>query len=86
LEIDIIWDKLKRVFSDIFENDQIIIGPETTADDIEEWDSLSHIQLLIALEEAFGIRFNTGEVAKLGNVGEMVNMIAGKAGANGKTF
>ena len=77
-----IWDKLTQIFHEIFEDDQIIIDPETTADDIEEWDSLSHIPLMIAIEKAFGMRFNTGEVAKLVNVGEMVESIAKKSGAN----
>ena len=71
-----IWEKLTDIFRDTFEEDQLTIGPETTANDIEDWDSLSHIQLLVAIEKAFRMRFNTGEVAGLANVGEMVELIA----------
>ena len=71
-----IWPKLTDIFRDMFEDSQLIISPETTAKDIEDWDSLAHVQLLVAIEKAFGIRFNTGEVASLANVGEMVELIA----------
>jgi acyl carrier protein len=70
-----IWDTLTDIFQDIFEDPDITLHPETTADDIEDWDSLTHIQLLVAIEQAFSVRFNTGEVAKLANVGEMVALI-----------
>ena len=77
-----VWSKLTQVFQELFDDDQIVIGHETTADDIEEWDSLSHIQLMIAIEKAFEIRFNTGEIAHLVNVGEMVDLIVRKSGSN----
>jgi acyl carrier protein len=70
-----VWDRLTRIFRDMFEDDDIEIGPGTTAEDIEDWDSLMHIQLLVAIEQEFKIRFNTGEVAGLNNVGEMVDLI-----------
>ncbi|MGH9389718.1 MAG: acyl carrier protein [Vicinamibacteria bacterium] len=75
-----IWDRLGESFRDVFEDDEIEIGPETTASDIEDWDSLTHIQLVVAIESAFGVRFNTGEVAGLANVGEMVELIRRKTG------
>ncbi len=77
-----VWTKLTRVFQELFDDNQIVIGHETTADDIEEWDSLSHIQLMIAIEKAFDMRFNTGEIAHLVNVGEMVDLIVKKSGAD----
>jgi acyl carrier protein len=70
-----IWPKLTDIFRNQFQDNQLTIGPETTADDVEGWDSLAHVQLLVAVEKAFGIRFNTGEVASLANVGEMVELI-----------
>jgi acyl carrier protein len=76
MEGENIWPKLTDIFRDMFEDNQLAIGPETTAKDIEGWDSLAHVQLLVAIEKAFGIRFNTGEVASLANVGEMVELIA----------
>jgi acyl carrier protein len=71
-----IWTKLTAVFRDAFDDDALTLKPETTADDVEDWDSLRHIQLLVAVEKAFNIRFNTGEVANLANVGQMVDLIA----------
>ncbi len=70
-----IWERLTQVFRDVFDED-VVIGPATTADDIEEWDSVSNIQLLVAIEKSFpGVTFNTGEIASLHNVGEMVAII-----------
>jgi acyl carrier protein len=71
-----IWTRLTRVFHDVFDDPAITIAPTTTAHDVDGWDSLMHIQLLVATEAAFGVRFNTGEVAALKNVGEMVDLIA----------
>lgn len=74
-----IWEKLNEIFQDVFDDDEIELKPETTAEDIMEWDSMSNIQLLVAIEKAFnGIKFSTGEVANLKNVGEMVKSISEK--------
>ena len=71
-----IWNRLTEIFHDVFDDEDIVIGPETVAQDILEWDSLSNIQLLVAIEKAFdGVKFNTGEVANLKNVGQMVDII-----------
>ncbi len=70
-----IVESLKEIFCSVFDDDEIEISSETTAQDIEDWDSLTHIQLIVAIERFFGIRFNTGEVAELKNVGEMVDLI-----------
>ena len=76
MNAETIWPKLTDIFRNQFQDNQLTIGPETTADDVEGWDSLAHVQLLVAVEKAFGIRFNTGEVVSLANVGEMVELIA----------
>jgi acyl carrier protein len=76
MENNEIWQKLTTVFRDTFDDDTLTLTPETTAHDIEDWDSLRHIQLLVAVERAFNIRFNTGEVANLANVGQMADLIA----------
>ena len=75
MERAIIWETCTKIFRETLGDNRLCIGPETTADDVEGWDSLTHIQLLVSLEKAFGMRFNTGEVAGLANVGEMVNVI-----------
>ena len=76
-----IWHRLTSVFHEVFDDTSIVIGPETTAKQVVGWDSLAHIQLLVAVEQAFKVRFNTGEVAGLQNVGEMVSLIGAKTGA-----
>jgi len=76
MEKEVIWETCTKIFRETFGDNQISIGPETTANDIAEWDSLKHIQLLVTLEKAFGMRFNTGEMAGLANVGDMVELIA----------
>jgi acyl carrier protein len=70
-----VWTRLTGIFRDLFDDDSIELTPATTADDIEDWDSVTHIELLVEIERAFGIRFNTGEVAGLENVGEMADLI-----------
>jgi acyl carrier protein len=81
MEKAIIWETCTRIFRETFAKKDLRIGPETTANDIEGWDSVTHIQLLVTLEKAFGMRFNTGEVASLANVEEMVELIARRAGS-----
>jgi acyl carrier protein len=73
-----IWKVLTSVFRDVFEDERLEIEASTTARDIPDWDSLRHIELLVAVEAAFGVRFNTGEVGGLKNVGEMVKLIGTK--------
>lgn len=74
-----IWEQLTSLFREVFDDDEITIGPETTAEDILEWDSMSNIQLLVAVEGRFaGVKFSTGEVANMKNVGEMVKVIRNK--------
>ncbi len=73
-----IYEKLTGIFHEELDNDAIVITPETTADEIEEWDSLSHIQLIVAIEKAFKIRFTSSEIQSWNNVGEMVDCIKTK--------
>ena len=73
---DAIWAQLTAVFRDVFDDEDIVLTTETTAEDIEEWDSLSNVLLLIAIEQTFGgIKFSTGEIANLKNVGELTAVI-----------
>ena len=71
-----IYERLNEVFRDFFDDDEIELTPETTADDIEDWDSLNHITLMSAVEEEFGVRFTMGQVSGMKNVGEMAEIIA----------
>lgn len=71
--------RLTEVFRDVFDDEDIVIGEETTADDIDGWDSLEHITLISAVEKAFKMRFTMKEVSSMKNVGEMMNIIAERA-------
>jgi len=72
---------LKRVndiFIDVLENNDIKLNDQTTANDIEEWDSLAHIHLIVAIERKFDIRFTSKEMQSWDNVGEMIDCICSK--------
>lgn len=70
-----IFAKLEEVFADVFD-EEIKLSAETTADDVEDWDSLTHITLISAVEAEFGVRFKMKEVSSMKNVGEMVAIIS----------
>ncbi len=70
-----IFDGLNEIFREVFDDDQINVNDSTTADDIEDWDSLEHINLIVAIEKKYKIKFNMGEVNSFKNVGEMVDRI-----------
>ena len=70
-----ILDALTAVFRDVFDDDSITLRPETTADDVDGWDSQAHITLVVATEMRFGIKFKTGELEGLRNVGDFVRLI-----------
>lgn len=76
-----IMNRLTEVFRDVFDDDSICIHDETTANDIEEWDSLEHINLIGAVESEFNMSFQMREVSGMKNVGEMADIIAQRAQA-----
>ena len=73
-----ISERLTNVFRTVFDNPTIVLSPKMTADDVDEWDSLSHINLMIAIELEFGIEFDQNEVQSFDNVGELITSIEGK--------
>lgn len=73
-----VYTKLSEIFHEVFDDD-IRVSPELTADDVEEWDSLSHIRLILSVEKAFAIKFSAAEIGKLKNVGELVLLIQAKS-------
>jgi acyl carrier protein len=75
MQPDEIINILNGIFRDVLDNDNISLGPATTAQDIAEWDSLNHIQLVVAIEKKFKIKFPTLEIQNWKNVGEMCNSI-----------
>ena len=70
-----IKNKLEKIFRVIFDDEEICINDEMTADDIEEWDSLMHIHLLIAIEKDFDVRFSTSDTMSISNVGTFIEML-----------
>ncbi|MET3535524.1 acyl carrier protein [Chryseobacterium limigenitum] len=73
-----ILSKLSEIFREELDNEDITLTENTTANDVEEWDSLSHIQLIVAVEKAFKVRFTSSEIQSWNTVGEMANSIASK--------
>ena len=73
-----IISKIQNVFRDVFDREDITVSDETTAADVEGWDSLIHITLMDAVEEEFDIRFDMKTVVKMKNVGELVSAIEEK--------
>ena len=74
-----IFSKLNEIFEDVLDlEEEANLTDSTTANDIEEWDSLSHIQLIVAIEKAFKIKFTSLEIMKWANVGEMVDSMESK--------
>ncbi len=70
-----IYGKLNEVFQDVFDDEDITVNDSTVASDVDGWDSLEHINLIVAVERSFGIKFTMGETTGLKNVGEMVDKI-----------
>ncbi len=75
-----VLDELNDLFRQVFEDPEIVVSAETTADDVDGWDSLSHITLISAVEAHFDIEFSRREVARLKNVGDLARAIEGKLG------
>lgn len=68
-------DKLNSIFCEVFDDDEIKIHPALTANDVDGWDSLSHVNLIVAVEGKFGIRFTQKELLTFKNVGDLLNCI-----------
>lgn len=71
-----IYDRLEQVFNDVFDHIPIRLTPAVTAKDVDGWDSVTHIRLILTVERAFKIKFSTSEIGKLENVGDLVALIA----------
>jgi len=73
-----IFSRLTPILRDVFDNDDVVAVPSLTADLVKGWDSLTHIRLLVAIEEEFGIEFSASEVSNLKNIGELAGLIEAK--------
>lgn len=73
-----ILKELQPIFQDVFDDEDLVVTNESNAESIDDWDSLSHIRLVVAIEKQFGIKFAFGELQELKNVGEMIEVIEKK--------
>jgi len=73
------YSRLVPIFRDVLDADDIVLADETTAEDVDGWDSLNHVTLIVAIEKAFRITVTTRDAQKLRNVGELVDLIVRKA-------
>ena len=81
MESSEVYTRLTSLFRKVFDNDEIVASPELTANDVEGWDSLRHVRLMLSVERAFGIKFSAYEVNRLRNVGQLAKLIQDKLGA-----
>lgn len=70
-----VFAKVQEIFREVFDDEELVINDSTNADDIEDWDSLEHISLIVSMEKEFSLKFDIKVVNKLENVGQMVDLI-----------
>ena len=75
-----ITEKVSEIMEDVFDVDDLAYDDSLSAADVEEWDSLSNIRFMVAVERAFGVRFSNSEIEGLDNIGELVDLIQAKLG------
>ena len=73
-----ILENLKQIFIDVLDDEDLVLTFDTTADDVEDWDSLSHINLIVSIEKHYKVRFALGELQALKNVGDMCSLLLSK--------
>ena len=76
---EVIFERINAIFRDVFDDDSIVVVDETMADHIEDWDSLMHINLVLAIESEFGVKFSLSEVIGFQNVGEVADVIEARS-------
>jgi len=79
-----IYNQLTAIFHDLFDDDSLVLTPELTAAEVPEWDSFNHINLIVAVESRFKIKFQTAELEQLHTVGHLAGLIATKLAAQGR--
>lgn len=76
---DAIHAQLTDVFRDVFDDDALTVGMSTTAADVDGWDSMTHVRLMLSVERAFGVKFTASEIGRLKKVGDLIDLIARKS-------
>ena len=75
---DNLWNELTEIFRDSLDNDSLNLSESTTAKEVEGWDSITHVLIMVAIEKKFRVKFTAGEIQQLNNVGELAAMIRSK--------
>ncbi len=84
MQTEDIYAQLTPIFRDLFDDDSLVLTPGLTAADVPEWDSFNHINLIVAVEARFGIKFQTAELEQMHTVGHLVDLIGAKLAAQGR--
>jgi acyl carrier protein len=79
-----IYTQLTTIFHDLFDDDTIVLNPGLTAADVPEWDSFNHINLIVAVESHFGVKFQTAELESMQTVGHLADLIQSKLATQGR--
>jgi acyl carrier protein len=79
MQIDAIYSQLTTILREVFDDPALVARPDLAADDVEDWDSLSHLRLITTVQKAFGVKFSAGEIGRLNNVGDLAALIQAKA-------
>lgn len=72
---------LTAIFQDVLDDDELVLTPATTAQDVENWDSLNHVRLMLTVERKFSVKFSAAEIGRLKNVGDLVALIESRLAA-----
>ncbi len=75
---DVLLAKLDEIFQDVLEDDELKLSPETTAKDVDNWDSLNHVRLMLTVEKSFGVKFSASEIGRLKNIGGLIKLVQDK--------
>ena len=78
---DDIYVKLTDIFRDVFEDDALVLRPDMTAEDVPDWDSLSHVRLVLTIQRKFGVTFSAAQTSNLKNVGDLVSLLQSRVKA-----
>ena len=73
-----VLEQLTQIFRDVLEDDEITLSDDTTAEDIDDWDSLNHMNLMLSIEKKLGVKFSNKQIAELQNVGDLIQLIQKK--------
>lgn len=69
---DPMLNHMTSIFREVFDDDDLVLNPELTANDVDGWDSLAHIRLIVSVQKAFGVKFSAVEMSRLKNVGDLI--------------